>query len=255
MNSVAAISVGVSAQGHSVVTELRGQAPQLLRLTDPGRTGGPARVHLLGGAAGPLGGDQWNLCVDVAARAHLGVASVAATLAQPGPSGARSHAVVRARVADEASLHWWPQPLIAVAGCDHHLDCRIEVATTARVVWVDEVVWGRTGEPGGRLVMRQRLVRDDTVLIDHELHVGPEVHGPGWHGPARVVITAWTTTAAARPTRPPVVRPSAWAAQLAPAEGIVMWAGVGRTRTDTVAALDDVGWGDAIAPLHPDDPR
>ena len=55
-------------------------------------------MHLVGGAAGPLGGDRLRLEIEVGAGALLDVRSVAASLALPGAGGAQSRLEVTARV-------------------------------------------------------------------------------------------------------------------------------------------------------------
>jgi urease accessory protein len=63
----------------SRLVELRSDPPLVLRAT-------PAGLHLVGGAAGPLGGDELALDITVGAGACLVVRSAAATLAQPASS-------------------------------------------------------------------------------------------------------------------------------------------------------------------------
>src|SRR5205823_3794346 len=114
------------------LTSLAGQAPLLLRETDArqdphvGRSAadaageaGAALVHLVGGAAGPLGGDELHCAVDLGPGAHVRVRSVAATIALPGLHEEESTLDITARVADGARLSWSPQPLILARGARH----------------------------------------------------------------------------------------------------------------------------------------
>ena len=59
---------------------LRSQAPLILRQT-------PEAVYLVGGAAGPLGGDVLELRIDVRAGATLRLRTAAAAVALPGRDG------------------------------------------------------------------------------------------------------------------------------------------------------------------------
>jgi len=120
--------VGSDAVRGTRLTVLRGEAPLLPRRTGPASSGGPAEVHLVGGAAGPIGGDRLRLDVLVEAGAELTVRSVAATLALPGRDGALSRLEVHARVEAGGRLTWLPEPLIAAARCRHETLSTVELA-------------------------------------------------------------------------------------------------------------------------------
>jgi urease accessory protein len=158
------------------------------RLASSARTGieaagpGPAQVHLVGGSAGPLGGDELRCSVDLGPGARLEVRSVAASVALPGPNGRESSLEILARVGEGAALSWSPQPLIAARGARHRTIARVELAADARLVWRDELVLGRDGEEPGSVSTRLRVVRDGKVLLDHEIAMGPR--HPGSLGPA-----------------------------------------------------------------------
>ena len=181
MRATARLVAAADAAGRTRLTVLRGEAPLLLRRTgsDPD---GTVQVHLVGGAAGPLGGDLLRLDIDVGAGAALRVRAVAATLALPGPSGAASRLDVVARVADGASLTWTPEPLIAARDCAHVSLSTVDIAAGARLVWRDELVCGRTGEDPGDARQHTDVRLDGRPLYVHELAVGPRA--PGWDGPA-----------------------------------------------------------------------
>ena len=59
---------------------LASQAPLVLRRT-------PEAVYLVGGAAGPIGGDQLSLRITVGAGALLRLRTAAASIALPGLDG------------------------------------------------------------------------------------------------------------------------------------------------------------------------
>lgn len=155
---------------------LSGQPPLLPRRT------GPTTVHLVGGAAGPLGGDRLRIEIEVGPGAELTVHTVAASIALPGRDGALSRVEVTATVAGGGCLRWLPEPLVAAAGCHHEAVTTVDLAAGARLVWRDELVCGRHREEPGdlRVAMSARLA--GRPLYRTELSVGPGA--PGWAGGA-----------------------------------------------------------------------
>ena len=187
MRASARIAAEARPGGRTRLTSLAGQAPLLLRETDTRQDAsagpdaahgtGAALVHLVGGAAGPLGGDELHYAVELGPGAHVCVRSVAATIALPGPRQSESTLDITAHVADGACLSWSPQPLIVAHGARHRTTARIELAATARLVWREETLLGRHGEPPGSLATRLRVQRDGRALLDHTLAVGPRYPG------------------------------------------------------------------------------
>lgn len=189
--------------GRTVATVTRSEAPLLLRATPrPDHLD----VHLVGGAAGPLGGDDLGLDVSIGAGSVVRVRSVAAQLAQPDPRGRSSVAVTEVEVADGADVDWHPEPLISVAGSDHRMTTVLRVSSSVHLRWTDTIVLGRTGEPPGRVASRLRLEVDGVVALDHDLVAGlartggdrDPLRGPGANGRARVL----TSTLLVGPTAP-----------------------------------------------------
>ncbi|MEM7286662.1 MAG: urease accessory protein UreD [Actinomycetota bacterium] len=154
-------------------TTLRSDPPLLLRPT-------PAGLHLLGGAAGPLGGDRLDLEVVVEAGAHLTIRSAAASLVLPGASP--SDVRVRASVAPGASLDWAPEPTISVRGSRHRQRAEVRVAEGGRVSWTETLVLGRTGEPGGDLDAGLRIEHAGRPVVHQQLGCG--AGASGWDGVA-----------------------------------------------------------------------
>jgi urease accessory protein len=178
--------VVVADGGRSRLAELSGEPPLLPRRTGP-RFGpdlgaGPVDVHLVGGAAGPLGGDGLRLEVAVGAGAALCLRTVAASVALPGPDGAESRFDVVATVAAGGRLSWLPEPLIAAAGCRHRAVADVTVAGGGRLCWRDEVVCGRHGEEPGDAGVSTTIRYAGRTLLRQDLAVGPDA--PGWAGPA-----------------------------------------------------------------------
>ncbi|HEY6533501.1 MAG TPA: urease accessory protein UreD [Acidimicrobiales bacterium] len=169
--------------GRDVVRRLHSAPPLTLRATLDG-------VHLVGSGAGPLGGDRLALGVRVGAGARLNLASVAAMLAQPGPFGDHSTLDTDLELEQGATLVMRPQPIILVRGCDHRARTRARLAADATLVWREEVVLGRHGEPGGSLRQRLDVELAGLPLLRSETAMGgrwPDSLGPAGIGAARAV--------------------------------------------------------------------
>jgi urease accessory protein len=162
-------------------TSLRSEPPLTLRRT-------PDAIYVVGSSAGPLTGDDLRLDVTVGTGTALTIRSAAAVLAQPGvvdgPSRLSNHLTLGAG----ASLRWLPEPTVLVQGCDHEARTRIHLAGDARLLWRDEVVLGRHGEPPGSLWQRLSIdvVDGDDAgpLLRNDLTVGDR--WPGAAGPAGI---------------------------------------------------------------------
>ncbi|MFY1671765.1 urease accessory protein UreD [Plantactinospora sp. WMMB334] len=161
---------------------LRGDPPLLLRRTGHPGPDGELHLHLVGGAAGPLGGDDLRLDIEVGPGARLCVRSVAASLALPGPAGGRSRLAVTARVGSGGSLRWLPEPLIGAAGCDHVTTSRIELAEGAELRWREELVCGRHAESPGDVRITTSVRYAGRTLLRSDVAIGPRASG--WSGPA-----------------------------------------------------------------------
>ncbi|WP_407672400.1 urease accessory protein UreD [Parafrankia discariae] len=182
----AALRVELDGTGTARLTELRAAVPVL-----PRRTGGSGRVvvvHLVGGAGGPLAGDDLGLDIVVGAGAHLVVRSVAATVALPGHGAGPSTFTVRAQVGPAAMLSFLPEPTVIARGARHRMITEITLAADARLRYREEIVLGRFGEPGGDLETSLRV----------ELDQAPGPDGPDWpdwpdcpDGPARTSTGPW----------------------------------------------------------------
>jgi urease accessory protein len=126
----------------------------------------------VGAAAGPLGGDDLELEIDVGPGAALVLRSAAASLLLPGPHGDRSRLRIRARVASGGRLDYGPQPAVAAAGCDHHAAAAVELQPGAALRWREAIVLGRHGEPAGQCVSRLDVTVAAAALYRGELAVG-----------------------------------------------------------------------------------
>lgn len=171
----ACLVADVAPGGGTRIVTARQDAPYALRCTATG-------VYLVGSAAGPLGGDVLTLDIEVRSGADLTVRTSAATVALPG-NGA-SMVRVHARVEAGARLRWLPEPTVAAAGCDHRVECRVELHGDARLTWREEIVLGRCGEAGGSIEAGLYVDLDTAPLLHQQLRLGAGY--PGWDGPAVV---------------------------------------------------------------------
>jgi urease accessory protein len=177
--------------GTTHITRLRSEPPLTLRPTKLGRDeprelwnlgdGGAARVSVAAAAAGPIGGDQLRLEIDVGPGATLVLRTVGASLALPGPHGESSRAETTIRVAAGATVVWLPQPLIAASRCNHRAVTTMALDEGARLLAREELVLGRRGECCGSIRQRLRVTLAGRALYDQELCIG---EADGWDGPA-----------------------------------------------------------------------
>jgi urease accessory protein len=173
--------VAAGEHGRTRLVELRGEPPLLPRLTGP-RGGPTAEVHLVGGAAGPLAGDDLLVEIEVGPGAHLRLHTVAASVALPSTVDAESRLEIRATVAAGGCLEWLPEPLIAAAGCHHRSLSTVDLAGGAALRWREELVCGRHGEDPGDARLTASVTYAGQPLYRNELTVGPRASG--WTGAA-----------------------------------------------------------------------
>jgi urease accessory protein len=138
----------------------------------------PDAVYLVGSAATPVGDDTVEITVAAEPGACLVVRSAAATVAWRS-RGTRQR--IRARVAQDAALDWWVEPMIATAGCDHRQHVTVDLHGTARLRWTEEILLGRHGEEPGALDLRLDVDLDGLPVLRHQMSVHP---GEPWDGPA-----------------------------------------------------------------------
>jgi urease accessory protein len=155
----------------------------------PRRTGAE-RIHIVAGAAGPLGGDDLELDVRVGKGARLEVCSAAASivlgsLPGPGPGPSRpdrpSRLRITADVAEGGELVLTPGTVLLTRRGHHRSTTEVTVAEGGRLLARELLVLGRSGETGGtgsfqvRLDVGGRPAVRQTVRLDRE---------PGTTGPA-----------------------------------------------------------------------
>lgn len=197
--------VAEASEGRLTLPVLRSDPPILLRPT--GDT-----VHLVGGSAGPLGGDRLRLDVTVRRNACLRLRSAAASVVLPGPTASSLHLTIT--IEPGGHLDWRPEPAVSVAGGSHEQVVDVELQGDATMEWTETVVLGRSGEPSGDWSSLMRVVRDGAVAVHQQLRVGPD--HPGSDGPAvmdgrRVSAARLIVGSSARPDCVSVSDTGAWA--------------------------------------------
>ncbi len=153
------------------------------------RRTGPASVHLVATAFGPLGGDDAEVRLVVEEGAVLAVRSVAAAVALPAREGDRpSEQRVVAEVA--GSLELRPEPTVVTRRAHHRASLTAELAPGARLTATEQVLLGRAGEEPGRWTGTTRVVVDGRPLLHTTVGLGPGA--PAWLPP--VAPRAWAST-------------------------------------------------------------
>ena len=196
--------VAEASEGRLTFPVLRSDPPILLRPT--GDT-----VHLVGGSAGPLGGDRLRRDVTVRRNACLRLRSAAASVVLPGPTASSLHLTIT--IESGGHLDWRPEPAVSVAGGSHEQVVDVELQGDATMEWTETVVLGRSGEPSGDWSSLMRVVRDGAVAVHQQLRVGPD--HPGSDGPAvmdgrRVSAARLIVGSSARPDCVSVSDTGAW---------------------------------------------
>ena len=168
------------------------------------RPTGNARVHLVHGAGGPLGGDVLALDVRVGAGAALAVRSAGATIVQPGRGPEPARWDFDVVVGAGASLDWAPEPTVVTDGADYRTSLRVDLGAGARAILREVVVLGRHGGVGGRYRGRLDVSVDGDPLLAHMTSLDgadPALCGPGGTAGARAVGTLSSSTLSLAGTR------------------------------------------------------
>ncbi|BEP11853.1 urease accessory protein UreD [Acidothermaceae bacterium B102] len=160
---------------------LRSDLPIVLRPADDA-------IHIAQGAAGPLGGDDVELSIEVPDGCWLRLRAVASTLVLPSVVGGAARITIKAVVGEGASLELLLEPVVVADRASVELVTEIELAGNARLLWREEVVLGRYNEQGGDAVTRIDVLRERVPLLRTGSRlVGGDVvtHGPAVLGRAR----------------------------------------------------------------------
>ncbi|MGY1704155.1 urease accessory protein UreD [Geodermatophilus sp. SYSU D00697] len=143
------------------------------------RRTGPATVHLVATAFGPLGGDDATIRLVVEEGAALTVRSVAAAVALPAREEAPSVQRVAATVGGLLDLR--PEPTVVTARARHVAELTADVGPDGVLTATEQVLLGRTAGAPGRWTGTTRVVRDGRPLLHTTVGLGPGE--PAWLPP------------------------------------------------------------------------
>ena len=187
-NRVSASASIVAVGGPGGVTRLpvlASQVPLVLRRT-------PEAVYVVGGAAGPIGGDELGLRISVGAGAFLRVRTAAASIALPGPDGLESVLRLLVSVEPGGHLEYLPEPVVVSSGARHATIVSVSLDEGASLLLRDELLLGRHGEDGGAGRTVLRVDYAGRPLLRHSLEVSgadPVSLGPAMLSGHRAVGT------------------------------------------------------------------
>jgi urease accessory protein len=172
--ATAAIEAVAGPDGVTRLPVLASQVPLVLRRT-------PDAVYLVGGAAGPIGGDRLALRITVRAGAFLRLRSAAASIALPGLDGLESVLSVSVTIEAGGRLEYLPEPVVVSAGARHATLVSATLAAGASLLLRDELLLGRHGEAGGTARSVLRADYAGRPLLRHAVEVSgadPVSRGP-----------------------------------------------------------------------------
>ncbi|MBS2030461.1 MAG: urease accessory protein UreD [Deltaproteobacteria bacterium] len=124
--------------GRSVVTASHARSP--LKLLAPRNHGHAAWVYQSSYGGGFVGADDISLAVNVEPGSTLFLSSQAASRAY---AGSQARFSLRATVADDAALVFWPDPLSCFPGADFEQVLHFSLAANASLLAVDALSAGR----------------------------------------------------------------------------------------------------------------
>ncbi len=160
--------------GRTVLPVVRASGQLAVRRT------GPASVHLVATAFGPLGGDDAEVRLVVEEGATLAVRSVAAAVALPAREGGRPS--VQRVVAEVAgALELRPEPTVVAVRAHHRAELTADLAAGGVLTATEQVLLGRAGEEPGRWTGTTRVVVDSRPLLHTTVGLGPGA--PAWLPP------------------------------------------------------------------------
>ncbi|GLY14487.1 urease accessory protein UreD [Kineosporia rhizophila] len=155
--------VAVARGANTVVQSIRGGGHFAARQT------GAGVVHLVGTAAGPLGGDRAVVDVQVGPGARLSVRSAGATIIQPGRMRPDSVMELNLRVDDGGWLDLAPEPTVVCHGAQHESRTTVSLSGDGQARLVEQVLLGRAYEGPGEWSGRTVITRDGAPVLRHTL--------------------------------------------------------------------------------------
>jgi urease accessory protein len=166
VNTVVEVVARSGPGGRTVLPVVRASGQLAVRRT------GPATVHLVATAFGPLGGDDAEIRLVVEEGATLTVGSVAAAIALPARGDTRRSAQrITAVVGGELDLRL--EPTVVAARAHHVADLSAELGDAAVLTVIEQVLLGRTGEEPGRWTGTTRVERAGRPVLHTTVDLGP----------------------------------------------------------------------------------
>jgi urease accessory protein len=151
---------------------------------------GTCALCLVGTAAGPLAGDELELCLELTDGAVATLQAAGATIAQ-GAGGARTMRTT-VRLGAGAGLGAHPGAAIGARGSRVDIAVAIDLAADAAVEWHELVVLGRAGEDAGAATLCWDVVRAGRPVLRQFVDLADPwlASWPGMVAGARVIATA-----------------------------------------------------------------
>jgi urease accessory protein len=149
---------------------------------------GAATVALVAQGAVLLGGDHVHVSIEVDDGLALTLLDVGGTVAYDG-AGQACRWDVHVRLGVGARLTWAGLPLVVASGADVTRTTTVRLAAGSRMLLRETTVLGRTGERGGRVVVRSVVHDDDGPVLVEELTADGAAPVPGILGRHRVLDT------------------------------------------------------------------
>lgn len=152
------------------------------------RDGAHAEVALVAGGAMLLGGDHVVVSVRVEAGCALTLTDVGGTVAYDG-DGQECRWDADVRLDPAARLTWAGLPFVVARGADVRRTTTARLGAGAGLTLRETVVLGRSGERGGRMVLRTDIADDVGPILVEELTAAGNRPVPGVLGGHTVIDT------------------------------------------------------------------
>lgn len=170
------------------------------------RDGTHAEVALVAGGAMLLGGDHVVVRIQVDPACALTLTDVGGTVAYDG-DGQECRWDADVRLGPGARLAWAGLPFVVARGADVRRTTTARLGPGARLDLRETVVLGRSGERGGRVLLRTDIADDVGPILVEELTAAGDRPVPGILG-GHTVIDTRTTVRGARDESPDTPVPS-----------------------------------------------